>query len=63
MSLSKRKLEESDSEEKPKKVKVQQKVDGITFPKEFNLSNFRSKIRGDDFITGKYETTSFWMKI
>lgn len=54
MSLSKRKIEdESDSEEISKKVKVVHQEDGIEFPKEFNLTNFRTKIRSNDFITGK----------
>lgn len=52
MSLNKRKVEESDSEENPKKAKVIHQEEGIQFPKEFNITNFLNKIRGDEFIAG-----------
>ncbi|KAL5289032.1 URB1 family protein [Megaselia abdita] len=48
---SKRKVITESDEESTKKVKLDEEV-GIQFPKEFNLTNFRTKIReGKDFIT------------
>lgn len=42
-STLKRKIEENDCEEISKKLR---------FSKEFNVANFRTKIRGNDFVTG-----------
>lgn len=55
MPINKRKInDESDSEnEKPKKIKSQEKEEEITFHGNFNVNNFRSALRGNNFITGK----------